>query len=323
MKTSGSPVGKSCVATLHFLPGGCTNVHARRPLEPAAREHQRRRNVDVRVHGVDAEIRAVGAIAEDLVGDDDGAVVGGDVPLMRIGRVGGERLALAVRESTRRTRSSRTRGARSGPASVRAIRTCSGPAGTSGKRALPPASTDARARGTTRGSGPAPARVLWTPPATQRGRHQAREKRSACPALSDELLLVCRSELRLSVQLGTSPHHVIVLAHRDSPAHPAREHYPACPRPRPHLHLGRHRDRRCASTRAQCALCHGPNGDGVNGVDLRRGRVPPRVSDEDLARVITTGVAAAGMPAFKLAARRARPASSRSSAPASTRAARR
>ena len=49
----------------------------------------------------------------------------------------------------------------------------------------------------------------------------------------------------------------------------------------------------------QCSLCHGPNGDGVNGVDLRRGVFRRSVSDEDLARVITTGISAAGMPSFK------------------------
>ena len=79
-----------------FLSWRLHERHARRPLEPAAREHQRGGNVDVRVHVVDAEIGAVGAIAEDLVGDDDGAVVAGDVPLMRIGTRRGDRLALAV-----------------------------------------------------------------------------------------------------------------------------------------------------------------------------------------------------------------------------------
>ena len=49
----------------------------------------------------------------------------------------------------------------------------------------------------------------------------------------------------------------------------------------------------------QCSLCHGPNGDGINGVDLRRGVFRRSVSDEDLSRLITTGIAAAGMPGFK------------------------
>lgn len=51
---------------------------------------------------------------------------------------------------------------------------------------------------------------------------------------------------------------------------------------------------------SQCTLCHGPNGDGVNGVDLRRGVFRRSVSDEDLGRIITTGISAAGMPGFAL-----------------------
>lgn len=49
---------------------------------------------------------------------------------------------------------------------------------------------------------------------------------------------------------------------------------------------------------AQCAGCHGPNGDMVNGVDLRRGQFKTAVTDEDLARVLAVGAPAAGMPAF-------------------------
>ena len=50
----------------------------------------------------------------------------------------------------------------------------------------------------------------------------------------------------------------------------------------------------------QCVLCHGPNGDVVAGVDLRRGQFRRAVSDEDLARVIARGLPEAGMPGFKL-----------------------
>ena len=32
---------------------------------------------------------------------------------------------------------------------------------------------------------------------------------------------------------------------------------------------------------SQCTLCHGPNGDTVNGVDLRRGRFKRAITDED------------------------------------------
>ena len=50
----------------------------------------------------------------------------------------------------------------------------------------------------------------------------------------------------------------------------------------------------------QCSLCHGPNGDSVNGVDLRRGQFRRSVSDEDLAKVIVGGLPDAGMPGFRL-----------------------
>ena len=53
---------------------------------------------------------------------------------------------------------------------------------------------------------------------------------------------------------------------------------------------------------SECSLCHGPNGDLMSGIDLRRGRFRRAVSDDDLARVITNGVPDAGMPAFKLQA---------------------
>lgn len=41
---------------------------------------------------------------------------------------------------------------------------------------------------------------------------------------------------------------------------------------------------------AQCAQCHGPTGDQISGVDLRRGQFRRASSDEDLAAVITKGV---------------------------------
>jgi putative heme-binding domain-containing protein len=49
---------------------------------------------------------------------------------------------------------------------------------------------------------------------------------------------------------------------------------------------------------AQCAPCHGVNGDMVGGIDLRRGQFRTVVSDEDLARILATGRPASGMPAF-------------------------
>ncbi len=51
---------------------------------------------------------------------------------------------------------------------------------------------------------------------------------------------------------------------------------------------------------AQCALCHGQNGDGVAGVNLPRQQFRRASSDDDIRNTITSGVAAAGMPPFRL-----------------------
>lgn len=52
---------------------------------------------------------------------------------------------------------------------------------------------------------------------------------------------------------------------------------------------------------AQCTLCHGPNGDLVTGIDLRRGLFRRALAnDDDLAQAITTGAPAAGMPPVAL-----------------------
>jgi putative heme-binding domain-containing protein len=48
----------------------------------------------------------------------------------------------------------------------------------------------------------------------------------------------------------------------------------------------------------QCVACHGPNGDMITGIDLRRGFFKTAVSDEDLTRVLMTGRPDSGMPAF-------------------------
>ena len=50
---------------------------------------------------------------------------------------------------------------------------------------------------------------------------------------------------------------------------------------------------------AQCTTCHGANGDGVGGVDLRSGKFRNATTDQDLVRVITTGIPGTGMQAFK------------------------
>src|SRR5882672_5576892 len=50
--------------------------------------------------------------------------------------------------------------------------------------------------------------------------------------------------------------------------------------------------------RAQCSTCHGTTGDAVGTVDLRRGRFRNAKSDEDLARLIGTGIPGTAMPPF-------------------------
>lgn len=51
---------------------------------------------------------------------------------------------------------------------------------------------------------------------------------------------------------------------------------------------------------AQCALCHGGNGDTIAGVNLARQQFRRAASDSDIRNTITNGVAAAGMPSFRL-----------------------
>jgi cytochrome c oxidase cbb3-type subunit III len=53
---------------------------------------------------------------------------------------------------------------------------------------------------------------------------------------------------------------------------------------------------------ANCAQCHGPNGIGVGGIDLRRGRLPRAATDDSLAALVTSGIPGTGMPAFRLTA---------------------
>jgi len=50
----------------------------------------------------------------------------------------------------------------------------------------------------------------------------------------------------------------------------------------------------------QCQVCHGANGDGVPGIDLKLGRFRRASSDDDIARTITSGVPGTGMPPFVL-----------------------
>lgn len=50
----------------------------------------------------------------------------------------------------------------------------------------------------------------------------------------------------------------------------------------------------------QCALCHGPQGETVDGINLRRGQFRTATSDDDLRRVVSQGAAEGRMPAFDL-----------------------
>lgn len=52
--------------------------------------------------------------------------------------------------------------------------------------------------------------------------------------------------------------------------------------------------------RGNCMTCHAATGDGVGTVDLRRGRLKNASSDEDLQRVISTGIPGTAMQSFKL-----------------------
>jgi putative heme-binding domain-containing protein len=47
-----------------------------------------------------------------------------------------------------------------------------------------------------------------------------------------------------------------------------------------------------------CAVCHGPDGDSVYGVDLGHGKFKTASSDDDLIQILNNGVAGTSMPAF-------------------------
>jgi putative heme-binding domain-containing protein len=50
---------------------------------------------------------------------------------------------------------------------------------------------------------------------------------------------------------------------------------------------------------AQCTTCHGANGDGVGGIDLKSGRFRRAVTDQDLTRVVLNGIPGTGMLGFR------------------------
>jgi putative heme-binding domain-containing protein len=54
-----------------------------------------------------------------------------------------------------------------------------------------------------------------------------------------------------------------------------------------------------------CANCHGPNGDLIQGIDLFRGRFRRPMSDEELARIIRSGIPNTPMPPSNMSAEQA------------------
>src|SRR5580700_4630533 len=48
--------------------------------------------------------------------------------------------------------------------------------------------------------------------------------------------------------------------------------------------------------RNNCFACHGPEGASIPGVDFRRGQFKRASSDEDLIRIIVSGVPGTAMP---------------------------
>jgi putative heme-binding domain-containing protein len=52
--------------------------------------------------------------------------------------------------------------------------------------------------------------------------------------------------------------------------------------------------------RQSCANCHGPDGDLITGIDLGRGRFRRQMSDDDLVRIIRTGIPGTPMPATNM-----------------------
>ena len=54
-----------------------------------------------------------------------------------------------------------------------------------------------------------------------------------------------------------------------------------------------------------CANCHGPDGDVIPGIDLGRGRFRRQMTDEDLVRIIRTGIPNTPMPASQMTAEQA------------------
>ena len=47
---------------------------------------------------------------------------------------------------------------------------------------------------------------------------------------------------------------------------------------------------------ATCSVCHGPDGDQVSGVELKRGQFRRAATDDELAKVIQLGIPGTAMP---------------------------
>ena len=47
---------------------------------------------------------------------------------------------------------------------------------------------------------------------------------------------------------------------------------------------------------ASCARCHGPDGDGVAGVNFSRGQFRRATADDEIARIVMVGIPGTGMP---------------------------
>src|SRR6266568_5581972 len=56
----------------------------------------------------------------------------------------------------------------------------------------------------------------------------------------------------------------------------------------------------------RCAVCHGPDGDSVQGVDLGRGKFRRALSDDDIVQIIKTGIPNTAMPPIDISTRKAR-----------------
>src|SRR4249920_3004724 len=52
--------------------------------------------------------------------------------------------------------------------------------------------------------------------------------------------------------------------------------------------------------RQTCANCHGPDGDVITGIDLGRGQFRREMTDDELARIIRSGIPNTPMPATNM-----------------------